>query len=118
MRMLLGRGMLLAVVSGMVLAGCGSEGIPTDASVKEFCKAGDKFSTATKFSEGVKAANGLHDTGTPRDIPDKARDGFELVVKLVGEAKDQKDLETRYNKLSATDKKSIEALDAYIGKTC
>jgi PBP1b-binding outer membrane lipoprotein LpoB len=108
-----------AVIAGCVLlAGCGGGGIPEDASVKEFCKAGDAFAKATKFPDGVKAANELHDTGTPKGIPDDARDGFELVVKLVTDSDDQADLEKRYKKLTATEKKSVEQLDAYIAKTC
>ena len=108
----------VAVVSGAVLVACGSSGIPTDASLKEFCKAGQKFSTVTKFDDGVKAADTLHDTGTPKGIPADARDGFELVVQLVTDAKDQADLEKRYNKLTDKQKKSVNALDTYIAKSC
>lgn len=107
-----------AIASGLVLAGCGSSGIPTDASVKSFCKASEKFSTASEFDAGVKAAEKLHDTGTPKGIPKDARSGFELVVGLVTDAKDRSDLEKRYNKLSTAEKKSVEALDTYINKTC
>jgi hypothetical protein len=108
-----------AIIAGCaLLAGCGGGGIPEDASVKDFCKAGDSFSKATKFPDGVKAANGLHDTGTPKGIPHDARDGFELVVRLVTDSDDQADLEKRYKKLTATQKKSVQQLDAYIAKTC
>jgi hypothetical protein len=107
-----------SAVLALTLAGCGGSGIPGDASVKDFCKAGDTFATATKFSEGVKAARRLHDTGTPKRIPADARAGFELVVRLVSEAKDQADLEKRYNRLTAAQKQSIEKLDGYITKTC
>jgi hypothetical protein len=105
-------------VSGAGLVGCGSSGIPTGASVKDFCGAGDKFSSATKFSDGVTAAGRLHDTGTPKGIPADARTGFELVVDLVTGSTDKADLEERYNKLSDKQKKSVEALDSYITKTC
>jgi hypothetical protein len=108
-----------AVIAGCVLlAGCGGGGIPKDASGNDFCKASDAFSKATKFADGVKAANELHDTGTPKGIPADARDGFELVVKLVTDSDNQGDLEKRYKKLTATQKKSVEKLDAYIDKTC
>jgi hypothetical protein len=40
------------------------------------------------------------------------------VVKLVTDSDDQADLEKRYKKLTATEKKSVEQLDAYIAKTC
>jgi NAD-dependent SIR2 family protein deacetylase len=101
----------------VLLAGCGA-GIPADASVKSFCTTTGTFSTATKFSDGVKAAKKLQDTGTPKGIPGDARDGFELVVQLVTDAKSQADLEKQYNKLTAKQKKSVAALDAYITKTC
>jgi hypothetical protein len=106
------------LVAALTLAGCGGSGIPADASVKDFCKAGDSFATATKFSQGVKAARKLHDTGTPKHIPAGARHGFELVVGMVTDAKDQSDLEKRYQKLTAAQKKSIADLDGYIAKTC
>lgn len=106
------------VAAGALLAGCGSSGIPTDASVKDFCKAGDAFSAVTKFDEGVKAARDLRDTGTPKGIPADARAGFELVVQMVADAKDQKDLEKRYDKLTTEEKKSVNALDGYITTSC
>jgi len=113
------RGLSLGAVTtaGLLLAACGSSGIPTDASVKDFCKAGEKFSTVTKFDDGVEAAADLHDTGTPKGIPADARDGFELVVQIVTDAKDQADLEKRYNKLTDSEKKSVNALDGYIAKS-
>jgi hypothetical protein len=110
-------GAVLAVA--LALTGCGGgSGIPDDASVKDFCKAGDTFAAATRFSEGVKAADKLHDTGTPKHIPAEARHGFELVVRMVTDAKDQADLEKRYQKLTTGQKKSIDKLDGYLTKTC
>lgn len=104
--------------AGFLLVACGSTGIPTDASMKDFCKAGDEFSAVTKFDEGVKAARDLRDTGTPKGIPADARAGFELVVQMVADAKDQTDLEKRYDKLTTEEKKSVNALDGYITKSC
>ncbi len=114
------RGFSLGAVAtaGVLLVACGSSGIPTDASLKDFCKAGEEFSTVTKFDDGVKAAADLHDTGTPKGIPADARDGFELVVQIVTDAKDQADLEKRYNKLTDSEKKSVNALDGYMAKSC
>lgn len=110
------------IVACLLLAGCGGgEGkhtIPADASVKDFCKASQTFSKATKFSEGVKDAHKLRDTGTPKGIPAGARDGFEVVVALVTDSRNQADLEKRYQKLTAKQRKSVEKLDAYIRKKC
>ena len=107
-----------AVTCGSVLVACGSSGIPADASVKDFCAASDKFSSVTKFEDGAKAAADLHDTGTPKGIPAEARAGFELVVGMITDAKDQADLEKRYNKLTAEERESVNALDGYIAKSC
>lgn len=104
-------------VFATAIAGCGG-GVPTNASVKEFCKAGATFAKANRFDAGVKAAERMHDTGTPKGIPADARDGFELVVALITEAKDQADLERRYKKLTDSERKAVQALDSYITATC
>src|SRR5437899_606901 len=46
-----------------LLAGC--KHVPADASVKDFCSKGEKFSASTTFEQGVRAAEGLRRTGTP-----------------------------------------------------
>ena len=105
----------------LALAGCGSTavaGIPAGASVKSFCAASATFARSTQFDQGVKAADKLRDTGTPKGIPADARHGFELVVDIVTKAKDKGDLEKRYTALTEKQKKSVAALDAYITKTC
>lgn len=112
-------GVLMGVVAGSVLlTGCGSSEIPDDASAKDFCSAGDRFSTATEFKDGVKAAEGLRETGTPKDISADARKGFVLVVELVAESSDTKDLQKRYEDLTDKEKQSVDSLDTYIRKTC
>lgn len=105
------------VAACALVAGCGPE-IPNDASTKDFCKVSGTFAAANEFSAGVKAAKKLHDTGTPKGIPAGARKGFELVVALVADAKDESDLEKRYAALTSGEKKSIDTLDTYISKTC
>jgi hypothetical protein len=116
-----GRRRTAAAVGCAVLAvavtACGG-GIPTNASVKDFCKAAQTFAAANEFDAGVKAAKKLDETGTPKGIPADARSGFELVVKLITDSKDQADLERRYKGLSDKQKKSVESLDSYITKTC
>lgn len=107
-----------ALLTSAVLGGCGGGGVPKDASVKDFCNAGRTFSSVTKFDAGVKAAEKLQHTGTPKNIPANARKGFEIVVDMVTGAKDTKDLQKRFGKLSAKQKKSMDDLDAYIRKTC
>jgi hypothetical protein len=104
-------------VLGTALTACGAD-IPDDASAKDFCASSQTFATAHSFPAGVKAAGKLHHTGTPKGIPADARAGFELVVTLVGDAEDQNDLEKRYKALTAKQKGSVDALDAYITSTC
>jgi hypothetical protein len=108
-----------AALATLVLAGCGSGGgIPTSASEKDFCAAADGFAKATRFDQGLKAADRLRDTGTPKGINTEARSGFELVVDLVTESKDKADLEKRYAALTDKQKRSVTALDAFITRTC
>jgi hypothetical protein len=109
-----------ALVAVVTLAGCGSDphAAPRRASVAEFCAAGYQFSQARGFDDGLDAARRLRDTGTPKGIPADARRGFELVVGLVAGAKDQGDLRQRYGRLSERQKRTVEALDGYIRKTC
>lgn len=109
-----------ALVAVMALAGCGSDphAAPRSASVAEFCAAGYQFSQAQGLHDGLEAARKLRDTGTPRGIPADARRGFEVVVALVAGAKDRRDLQQRYGRLSERQKKGVEALDGYITKTC
>ena len=102
-----------AALALAVVAGCGG-----GTSVASFCEAGEDFSTASEFDQGVKAAQRLDETGTPDDMPRAAREGFEVVVGVVTEAQDQDDLQERYAELTAEDKDSVEALDEYIKDTC
>jgi hypothetical protein len=110
-------GAVACAIVGAVTAGCGG-GIPKDASVKDFCTAGQTFAAANQFDAGVKAAKRLHDTGTPKGIPSDARNGFELVVRLITDSKDQTELERRYKVLTQNQKDSVQSLDSYITKTC
>lgn len=114
-----GAAVVTSVLVGLAVAGCGSgRTIPTVAPVKDFCAATGSFSKATRFSDGVKAAEKLQRTGTPKGIPAGARRGFERVVDLVTGSKDKSDLEKRYTALTATQKNDVAALDSYITKTC
>ena len=107
----------------LLLAGCGDgdddgkNNLPADASVKDFCKGQRQVlqgHEALRRGEGGRRA-ARH---PPRAIPADARHGFELVVELVTDADDRADLEKRYKKLTARQRKSVEKLDAYIEKAC
>ena len=77
------------VLVGASLVGC-SGGAPTDASEDEFCTgylslASDLGTlvdaTDEEALDSIKTwAEELEQVGTPEDIPDEARDGFELMI--------------------------------------
>ena len=94
------------------------DGGPADASKEDFCKV-----AVDAPGEDVDAihdwAGRLEEVGTPEDIPDDARDGFELLVELAADI-DEEDLEndSLEDEFSADEKAHFEAYGAYIGETC
>jgi len=106
-------GTLLAIV---VLAGCRS--IPEDASTKDFCSEGEKFSASTTFEQGVKAAEKLAEVGTPKGIPKSARKGFVELIDRVTGSKDAAEFNKKKNKLTAAEAKHLSDLSTYIKETC
>jgi hypothetical protein len=109
--------LLLAAVLAGGLSGC-QDNIPKSATMKDFCSAGEKFSASNTFSEGERSAKRLGDVGTPKDIPQRARDGFVQLVNRVLDAKDGPDFIKRSKKLNADERKNLRALNDYIQKTC
>ncbi|RNL80087.1 hypothetical protein [Nocardioides marmorisolisilvae] len=107
---------LLATTLALGLGGC--RDIPKSATVKDFCSAGEKFSASTTFKQGVSAAKKLADTGTPKGIPQAARDGFVQLIDRVLDAKNGQDFIKKSKKLNTSEQKNLKALDAYIKKTC
>ena len=80
-----------AVLMGLALTACGGGGYPTDASAEEFCGGVEDVVTVTTAVEGEEPSEGewediqkaygdLGDIGTPEDIGDAERNGFEVVV--------------------------------------
>ena len=109
-------GLLLAVTLAGGLAGCGD--IPKSATKKEFCSAGEKFSASKSFKQGVTAAERLKKTGTPSNIPKRARNGFVQLIERVLDAKDGQDFIKKRDNLSDDEGKNLMALTDYIQKTC
>lgn len=112
---------LALVGASLVLLGgltaCG--GSPDDASKDDFCDAMDKFGSASDdFDKVQDAAEELDETGTPEDIDDDARKGFEFLVDNVGDADDEDDLKKTGDDMSDDDKKESKALGEYYAKTC
>lgn len=130
------RGAASAAALALVLAGCGGGGggggssAPEDASKEEFCKAYtsmlETMMSMDTGSDGAVAAlkdwgEKLDEVGTPEDIPDDAREGFEVIVEALSELDEdatQQDLEDLGGDLSQEEEKASEAFGEYVTETC
>ncbi|GHJ60832.1 hypothetical protein NOK12_33500 [Nocardioides sp. OK12] len=118
----------LAGVAGLALvlggaAACSSDepsAAPEDASQEDFCQVyADIESDGGEDLDSVKEAVGrLVEVGTPDDIPDEARAGFETLGELVREADDETDLETLGEDLGPEVQGSFVAFLGYVTETC
>ena len=117
-----------AALLAFSLTACGGSS-PDDASQGDFCKdVGEAFNQdfATEpdedqFNDFKDKVADLGDTGTPKDIPDDARNGFEVFVDAVDELDydDVKDAGADEDfGISDDDQKDFEAFFAYAGTTC
>lgn len=123
----------LVLIAG-ALVGCGGDdggSAPKAASVDDFCTA---FEQVTKDTSGVSqddteaqiqaakdAVAKLADVGTPKDIPDDARAGYELLIDTIKNVDDnasQDELTAIFDDFSETDQKTFLAFVTYVGKTC
>ena len=126
---------LILVAGGAV--GCGDDGgggsgKGDDApSTDDFCGAlkdfQDDFGEAdpTKDLKGYikslkDAAEKLDDVGTPDDMPDDAKEGFDITIDTIKGLDDDATLEdlAEIGDVSEDDQKKIDALDDYIAKEC
>ena len=130
---------LLAVpllVAGL-LAGCGDDGgddaadAPNNASVEEFCQPfvdlsqefqsmGTDISDEDALEIAKDTAEKLRNAGTPEDMPEDARKGFELVVKKLADLSDDattQDVE-KAMQLTEEEQKYSAALTAYVTQNC
>ncbi|MDQ6526972.1 hypothetical protein RB608_25375 [Nocardioides sp. LHD-245] len=126
------------VLLALSLAACGG-GAPSDASVDDFCNTaadtlGKEFMAAYQDKDYdkledifKKAAEKAADVGTPEDIPDDAREGFELQldayedldaddIKKGLEAKEGED--PFADEFSKDEMKKVEAFTTYQAETC
>lgn len=125
----LGGGLLLV---GAFLTACGGGGgAPADASEEEFCTAynklydnlGDIASGDDKAAiEGMKEwGDGMAEVGTPEDIPDDARNGFELLLEALDDVDPDasaEDLQQIEDDFSDDEQKDMDAFSTYAGETC
>lgn len=83
------------VLLALSLSACGGDSAsdaPDDASAKEFCEAynatnstDEDSSDSEKVDEAHDQAEKLIEVGTPEDIDDDSREGFEILVDAVAE---------------------------------
>lgn len=127
-----------AVLLALSLTACG--GAPADASVEDFCKVtqdeagGDEFFKAIEDKDWDKVedlvkeqADEVEEVGTPEDIPDDAREGFEIQLETIQgfsaddweEAFSSESDEDPFEKdLSSDEKKKVDAYTEYENETC
>jgi hypothetical protein len=121
-----------AVLLAFALSAC--SGAPTDASKSEFCASvsdrswydeiGDE-PDAEAIVDGLESWGAdLEEVGTPEDIDDDAREGFEITVEYLADL-DPDDFEELSNfdpsvseDLSEDEREKVEALNAYVDETC
>lgn len=128
-----------AVLLALSLTACGG-GAPSDASVKDYCAAVKGNTGDTDFLKAFEdkdydkiadlfkeQAEKVEEVGTPKDIPDEAREGFEIqldaIKKLDGDdvkkGFESKDGEDPFkDKISKDDEKKVEAYSKYESETC
>ncbi|MCD4532938.1 hypothetical protein LRP67_02430 [Nocardioides sp. cx-169] len=118
----------LVLVGGTATA-CG--GAPTDASKEDFCASFTKINESASGSAGEEptkddikkvkdAVKDFEETGTPEDIPDDAREGFEIFTEAVADIDDDasaKDLD-ELDSISGDDEKKFDAFGEYVTETC
>ena len=115
---LVGAGLVL--MAGLV-SGCSDtpDEASDDASKKDFC---DEFAklgeSGDDFDKSKDAFKDLEETGTPEDIPDDAREGFEIIIEIAGDADSEKDAEKQAEDLSKEDQTKLAAFGTYTVKTC
>jgi hypothetical protein len=119
------------VLLSFSLTACG--GPPTDASEKDYCDAIGDDSYFNDLGEDAdeqdyvdalqEFADAVKEVGTPEDIPDDAREGFEIQLDVIDDLKaDDIDLEGDENplesELSDDEKKKVDAYTEYENETC
>lgn len=119
----------LILVAGAA-TGCGG-GSPSDASNESFCDAYDSLFTdmgaMAESDEGelveiIKAwGREMQETGTPDDIPEQAREGFEASMEMIEELDETttpEDFDKLDQEMSEAQKDAVDAFDTWTTETC
>lgn len=127
-----------AVLLALSLSACGG-GAPTDASEADFCEAVQGNAGSAEFGQAFQDEDWdkladlikeqleeIEEVGTPEDIPDDAREGFEIQLDQVGDLSAD-DVEKAFTdgednpfavEVSDEEKEKVEAFTAYQVETC
>ena len=133
----------VALLVGAATSACGGGGgggAPTDASEKAFCQtqsslledlmpadmSDPELPTDEKMAEAVQDwARKIEEVGTPEDISDDARKGFEAIVEQANEIdaadfsiEKLEELEAGGEDASAEARKQADAFETYLTETC
>lgn len=100
----------------LLLTGCG--GPPENASVKDFCAQLNKANDEKSWKAIKVEVLEFKDIGTPKGIPQDAREGFVELIGLTETAKSREALAKQVEQLSKGDRARFNAFDDYVAKTC
>lgn len=123
--------LLLAATAGA----CGGDDTqPTDASTEEFCEgqgnlmkdltaSAEEMPEPSEIAETIQSwADDVEKIGTPEDIPEDARAGFEATLEqardISAEDLEAENLGKLGEELSGEAQKQAEAFNKYVGETC
>lgn len=118
------------VLTALAAVGCGGQA-PADASQEKFCGAYDSLfedmGAMAEPDEGeliatIKAwGRRMQETGTPEDIPEEARRGFESSMEMIEELDEEttaEDFDKLDEQLSDAERDAVEAFDTWTTETC
>ena len=123
---------LILVVGGAAACGSDDGGSDKTASKDDFCGAFQQFydDLTASFTEEEPenlgkvlkdAAKKIRDVGTPKDIPEDAKDGLEITLDAIDDLPDDatsEDISNLEGDFSEEEKKKTEAFSDYLEKTC
>ena len=121
----------LVLVAGTTV-GCGDDGPPTDASKDDFCgifddmltelgKLGPDAEPAEAVKTLKKTGEDLAEVGTPEDMPEAARDGYQFIldeIEKLDEDATREDIGDLGGDATDDEQKSMDAYEKYLQDTC
>lgn len=126
----------VVLLVGAATAACGGgSGAPESASKDDFCTAQTSLFTSLDLGDGTELpsekdladamhtwADKIEEVGTPENISDDARKGFEETVKAAHDVSEadlkSPDLDSLEADMSDEAKKQVEAFTTYVNDTC